>query len=183
MLVATLSLTLTACGCDEDEPEPPGGGTPASKFEVHEFTRDKIFKIAPYFISVSGDEYKFCDIRTACDYGTHYNYIIGFESDYYSQAGNIRMAKCINVSSLSQITSIKGVNWIDYCFGFNNHLHPDPYTPNFNCFNLEENTGFILEGTYEGRTYYIRIFISSFNRNSAGEIIGVNGSFQQFIPN
>ena len=185
MLVATLSLTLTACGGDNDEPEIPGGGTPASKFEVHEFTRDKIFEIFPYFISVSGAEYGFCKIRTVCsyDYGTHYNYKIGFDGCYNSYAANVRMAKCINVSSLSQITSIKGVNWIDYPISFYNPLHSVPHTPNYNCFNLEENTGFILEGTYEGRTYYIRIFISSFNRNSAGELIGVNGSFQQFIPN
>lgn len=179
MLVATLSLTLTACGGDDDEPEIPGGGTPTSKFEVHEFICDKIFKLYPRFIDRLGYEYTFCNIRTVCNYNTDYNYIIGFD---YSSAGNIRMAKCINVSSLSQITSIKGVNWIDYALGkYVNQSNP--YRPNSNCFNLEENTGFILEGTYEGSTYYIRIFISSFNRNSAGEIIGVNGSYQQFIPN
>ena len=85
------------------------------------------------------------------------------------------MARCKDVSSLSQITSISGLSWIDYNIGI-------PYRVGINCFDLEEKAGFILEGTFWGRTYYIRIFISEFNRNSAGTIIGINGSFQQFLP-
>lgn len=177
LLVTTLSLTFTACGGDDnDEPNTPGGGSSATKFEVKTFTIDNGASVSIYFVDEYGADLKFCNVDTRCDYNTDYNEIIGFSSDYYSRASNIRMAKCKNVSSLSQITSLSGVSWIDERLG--NSL----YTVNADCFSLEEKTGYILEGTLEGRTYYIRIYISEFNRNSAGNIIGINGSMQQFQP-
>ena len=178
ILVATLNFTFTSCGGDDDEPKSPGGETPTSKFKVREITVDKYSCLYPSFIDVDGQNRDFCNIMSHDSAGDlSYKYVIGFGYSYHSMARNVRMAKCINVSSLSQITSLKGCVWIDYAMGDRNI-----YT-NDDCFSLEENNGFILEGTYEGRTYYIRIYISSFNRNSAGEIIGVNGSYQQFIPN
>ena len=180
LLVATFSLTLISCGGGEDEPDNPGG-TSATKYEVHKFTIDNGNSFYPYFISVDGDVYKFCNVNTLCDYNTGHKELIGFSGDRNSSASNIRMARCKDVSSLSQITSISGLSWIDY--NLFHYIHEaNPYRVGINCFDLEEKAGFILEGTFWGRTYYIRIFISEFNRNSAGTIIGINGSFQQFLP-
>lgn len=182
LFVATLSMTFTACGGDDDdEPDNPAGGSSATKFEVVTFTIDNGATVAPHFVDEYGNDFKFCNVDTKYDYYTDYNEIIGFSIDRYSIASNIRMAKCKDVSSLSQITSLSGVSWIDNAIGHYVYTS-SPYRVNDNCFNLEEKTGYILEGTLDGRTYYIRIYISDFNRNSAGNIIGINGSMQQFQP-
>lgn len=181
LLVITFSLTFTSCGKDDDEPGNPGGSSSTKQYEVRPFTIDNGATIAPFFVDDDGNQAKFCDVNTRCDYETDNKEIIGFSSDYYTSASNIRMARCNDISSLSQITSISGLSWIDYPinhFGYESNR----YRINVNCYNLEEKTGFILEGTFLGRTYYIRIYISEFNRNSAGTIIGINGFWQQFRP-
>ena len=40
----------------------------------------------------------------------------------------------------------------------------------------------VIEGTYAGQAYYVRVFIDSFNRNASGDVIGVNYKWQQFTP-
>lgn len=176
LLVTTLSLTFTACGDDDDEPANSNSGSSATKYKIQTFTIDNGGCISPYFVDDDGNNLKFCDVNTKCDNSTDYNEIIGFSYDHYGQASNIRMARCKKATSLSQITSLSGLSWIDSQIGDNG------LCVNIDCFNLEEKTGFILEGTYSGRTYYIRLYISGFNRNSVDEIIGVNGSWQQFQP-
>ena len=46
---------------------------------------------------------------------------------------------------------------------------------------LENNGGYIITYTYQGKAYYIRLFIT-FNVSAAGDLVGINYQFQHFTP-
>ena len=181
MFIPLFSLALTSCGDDDnDEPDNTNGNNP--KYEVHQFveayTPGSIDCSIPIsFTDVNGDDMKFCNVTIS----TNGNYLdfkeaIGFNRDYYSRANNVRLATIDNISGLSQIQSISDLQWINFEYGQSNRVL------NSDCFLLKEKTGYILEGSYGGRVYYIRIFISKFNYNSENTIVGVEGEFQQLKP-
>lgn len=182
-------LALTACGDDDkDEPEPEKPEIP-SNFDVQSFKLDFVsdamysWRIVPlYFIPYMEEEYvwkesnKLCDVAMgAIDY-PNFTKVIGFSKDYYSKGGNIRIAKCNNVTKISQIQSLNGLSWID------NSMGDCECIVDQDCLLLCENTGYIIEGSFCGSVYYIRILISHFNRNSSNKIIGIEGEYQQFQP-
>lgn len=165
MLAAALSLSLTACGGgDDDEPENPDKPS-TEKYEVVTQTIDVGNDVSPHFIAEDGDVLKFCEVHTTQSLDFYLN------KDYYSSASNLRFAKYGTVSSLSAIKSLKDLNWIQTGRYDSRHTLP-----------LEEKCGYVFEGTYAGRVYYIRLFINSFNKNSSGTVIGINMQYQQFVP-
>ena len=46
---------------------------------------------------------------------------------------------------------------------------------------LENNGGYIITYTYQGKAYYVRLFIT-FNVSAAGDLVGINYQFQHFTP-
>lgn len=46
---------------------------------------------------------------------------------------------------------------------------------------LVNNGGYIITYTYQGKAYYIRLFIT-FNVSAAGDLVGINYQFQHFTP-
>lgn len=46
---------------------------------------------------------------------------------------------------------------------------------------FENNGGYIITYTYQGKAYYVRLFIT-FNVSAAGDLVGINYQFQHFTP-
>lgn len=46
---------------------------------------------------------------------------------------------------------------------------------------LSDKNGYIITYTYQGKPYYIRLFIT-FNVSAAGDLVGINYQFQHFTP-
>ena len=167
MLATVLSLSLSSCGGgDDDEPDQPG--KPSGKYEVVSNTVD----VNSYFDidfrrneEGMGLELAFCKAGVfKGDNGLYFGV-----QDRYSQS--IRCATFGSVQSLSAISNVKDLVWYDaYDCTANRRLA------------VEEKSGFVIEGTYGGQAYYVRVFIDSFNRNASGEVIGVNLKWQQFTP-
>lgn len=74
----------------------------------------------------------------------------------------VKMISVGNVSKLSDIKTVPGEGW-------GNELP------------LENNGGYIITYTYQGKAYYIRLFIT-FNVSAAGDLVGINYQFQHFTP-
>lgn len=165
MLATVLSLSLSSCGGgDDDEPDQPG--KPSGKYEVVSNTVD----VNSYFDidfrrNEDGLELAFCKAGVfKRDNGLYFGV-----QDRYSQS--IRCATFGSVQSLSAISNVKDLVWYGaYDCTANRRLA------------VEEKSGFVIEGTYDGQAYYVRVFIDSFNRNASGEVIGVNYKLQQFTP-
>ena len=73
--------------------------------------------------------------------------------------------KMISVGTVSRLSDIKTVP----AEGWNNQLP------------LENNGGYVITYTCEGKAYYIRLFIT-FNVSVAGDFVGINYQFQHFTP-
>ncbi len=74
----------------------------------------------------------------------------------------VKMVYVGNVSKLSDIKTVPAEGW-------GNELP------------LENNGGYIITYTYQGKAYYIRLFIT-FNVSAAGDLVGINYQFQHFTP-
>lgn len=74
----------------------------------------------------------------------------------------VKMVYVGNVSKLSDIKTVPAEGW-------GNELP------------LENNGGYIITYTYQGKAYYIRLFIT-FNVSAAGDWVGINYQFQHFTP-
>ena len=84
---------------------------------------------------------------------------VGNPSASYSY---VKMVSVGNVSKLSDIKTVPAEGW-------GNELP------------LENNGGYIITYTYQGKAYYIRLFIT-FNVSAAGDRVGINYQFQHFTP-
>lgn len=164
MLATVLSLSLASCGGgDDDEPDPPG--KPSGKYEVGSETIDanRFFEIS-FRRNEDGLELSFCHVGVFKNNSLYFGV-----RDRYHQS--IRCAAFGSVQSLSDINNVKDLEWYDaYDCTENRRLA------------VEEKSGFVIEATYNGQAYYVRVFIDSFNRNASGDVIGINLKWQQFNP-
>lgn len=74
----------------------------------------------------------------------------------------VKMVSVGNVSKLSDIKTVPSEGW-------------GASMP------LVNNGGYIITYTYQGKAYYIRLFIT-FNVSAAGDLVGINYQFQHFTP-
>ena len=74
----------------------------------------------------------------------------------------VKMVSVGTVSKLSDIKTVTAEGW-------------DTYMP------LVNNGGYVITYTYQGKAYYIRLFIT-FNVSAAGDLVGINYQFQHFTP-
>ena len=85
-----------------------------------------------------------------------------FLENYSAQYSYVKMILVGTVSKLSDIKTVPAEGW-------------------GNVLPLENNGGYIITYTYEGKAYYIRLFIT-FNVSAAGDLVGINYQFQHFTP-
>lgn len=165
MLATVLSLSLASCGGgDDDEPDQPN--KPSGKYEVVSRTVTVNKRTDINFRRYDdGLEMSFCYAGVFKEDNALY---FSLEDSYRM---NIRCAATGSVSSLSVINNVKDLEWTS----------PDESNLN-KTLTANEKSGFLLEGTYDGQAYYVRVLIDSFNRNASGDVIGVNYKWQQFIP-
>lgn len=83
----------------------------------------------------------------------------------YNYNGLYSYVKMISVGKVSKLSDIKTVP----AEGWGNELP------------LTDKNGYIITYTYEGKAYYIRLFIT-FNVSAAGDMVGINYQFQYFTP-
>lgn len=167
MLATVLSLSLSSCGGgDDDEPDQPG--KPSGTYEVVSRTINANAEFWIYFIPYGYDSnLSFSRVNTnKNDDGGIYLTCSYFKADVHS----LRYAACGEVKSLESIKSVDGLNWVQ---------EGNAYKPRL---TVDIKCGFVIEGTYKGQAYYVRLFVDSFNRNASGDIIGINLKWQQFTP-
>lgn len=167
MLATVLSLSLASCGGgDDDEPDQPG--KPSGKYEVVSRTINANAEFLIYFIPYGSDSNSsFSRVNTnKNDDGGIYLTCSGF----IAGARSLRYAACGEVKSLESIKSVDGLNWVQ---------EGNAYKPGL---TVDIKCGFVIEKTYNGQAYYVRLFVDSFNRNASGDIIGINLKWQQFTP-
>ena len=165
MLATVLRLSLSSCGGgDDDEPDQPN--KPSGKYEMVSETIDvnSFFEIN-FRRNEDGSELSFCQAGVFKGDNSLY---FGVQDRYHQ---SIRCAAFGSVQSLSDINNVKDLEWYEaYDCTANRRLA------------VEEKSGFVIEGTYDGQAYYVRVFIDSFNRNASGDVIGINYKWQQFTP-
>ncbi len=83
----------------------------------------------------------------------------------YIDNGHYSYVKMISVGTVSKLSDIKTVP----AGGWGTKLP------------LVNNGGYIITYTYQGKAYYIRLFIT-FNVSAAGDLVGINYQFQHFTP-
>lgn len=167
MLATVLSLSLSSCGGgDEDEPDQPG--KPSGQYEIVSRTINASAEFLIGFIPYDYDYYMdFSRVNMNFnDDGSLYLTC----SDWKMSVHSLKYAACGEVKSLESIKGVDGLNWVE---------EGNAYRPRL---TVDEKCGFVIEGTYDGRAYYVRLFIDSFNRNASGDVIGINLKWQQFIP-
>lgn len=165
MLATVLSLSLASCGGgDDDEPDQPG--KPSGKYEVVSRTVDVNARASIDFRrSADGLELEFCSAGIFKEGNILYFSLEG------GRGMDTRCAELGSVSSLSAINHVKDLKWVT---AYESRTQKT--------LTVDEKCGFVIEGTYAGQAYYVRVFIDSFNRNASGDVIGVNYKWQQFIP-
>ena len=164
LLVTATCLTFAACGDDKEEPDGPVPQPSSTEYEIFSETVGLESYISPSFRNVYGNNISFCRIYfRASSNLTIYN-------DQRS-GPDIRFTNYGSVSRLQAINNLKDLSWVSVKAW--NNPESSPYG---------EKNGYILEFTANGRVYYLRLFIDSFNRNASGDPIGVNVQYQQFIP-
>lgn len=166
MLATVLSLSLASCGGSDDEPDQPG--KPSGKYEVVSRTVNVNGRYTIHFRTYANDfEETFCEISI---FNGDKGLFFKVNSCYNCVLNTIRCAAYGKVKSLSAISDVNDLEWINY----NESSLPR--------LEVEEKSGFVIEGTYGGQAYYVRVLIDSYNRNASGEVIGINLKWQQFNP-
>ena len=96
--------------------------------------------------------------------GPHFYW--GYDTLYmYNNNGLYSYVKMISVGNVSKLNDIKTVP----SEGWGNELP------------LVNNGGYVITYTYQGKAYYIRLFIT-LNISAAGDTVGINYQFQYFTP-
>lgn len=177
IFAAAATLPLASCGGNGDDPDIPP--TPTTDYKVETGTTD--FDL---YLSIVTKDYGgilFCEMGMWLDWITppaspdpgmgeaNESWIrgsyLGFSRIITGHYGeNLKIACVGNVSSLNQIKKLPAADqWSDFKL-------------------LYEKGGYIVEGTYRGTLYYIRIFIPRANYDATGKPVGIDYEWQQFIP-
>lgn len=173
IFAAAATLPLASCGGNGDDPDIPP--TPTTDYKVETGTTD--FDL---YLSIVTKDYGgilFCEMGMWLDWITspdpgmgeaNESWIrgsyLGFSRINTGHGENLKIACVGNVSSLNQIKKLPAADqWSDFKL-------------------LYEKGGYIVEGTYRGTLYYIRIFIPRANYDATGKPVGIDYEWQQFIP-
>jgi len=172
VVIPLFSISLSSCSHDDkDEPGVPDN---PSKTDVISGTISYPGEIVIYIEREYFGNTQFCNVEIG-DFNDGHNWeskdpnaswVDGalFLTGYYSWGTNLRINYVGNISSLKDIQSLPTDRW-----NVGKTLH--------------ERGGYIIEGTYNGELFYVRLYISNITENANGERIGVTYEYQQFYPN
>ncbi|MDD5870345.1 MAG: hypothetical protein PUC77_02510 [Bacteroidales bacterium] len=153
MLVATFSLTFVSCGGDDDD-EPDNPNTQTSNVvtgDVSELT----------LVSLVSDDYNVC--FDWYESKLRLTSIAGFDA---------KMASVGKISKLDDIKIAPTSGWAPQQSWYDKRNSALP---------LVDNNGYVIMYIYDGKAYYIRLFIT-LNKSVTGETVGIHYQFQHFIP-
>ena len=153
MLVATFSLIFVSCGGDDDD-EPDNPNTQTSNV----VTGDVSERFSVSLVSDVDDVYFFWDESELL-----------LSSDGRNDA---RMASVGKVSKLDDIKIAPTSGWAP---------QQSKYNRLYSALPLVDNNGYVIMYIYDGKAYYIRLFIT-LNKSVTGETVGIHYQFQHFIP-
>lgn len=176
LFAAAATLPLASCGGDDDPDMPPSPEPPVSDYKVETGTTDSDLNIGIETKNYGG--IFFCEMGIVLDWitspdpgmgDTNESWIRGsylifsrINTGHYGE--NLKIACVGNVSSLKQIKKLPAADqWSDSKL-------------------LYEKGGYIVEGTFRGTLYYVRIFIPRANYDATGKPVGIDYEWQQFIP-
>lgn len=182
LLIFAAAATLPLASCGGDDPDmPPSPEPPATTtgYKVQTGTTD-----SELYIGIETKNYGgilFCEMGVVLDYITppaspdpgmgeaneswiRGSYLIFSRINTGHYGENLKIACVGNVSSLKQIKKLPAADQWN-----NSKL-------------LYEKGGYIVEGTYRGTLYYVRIFIPKANYDATGKPVGIDYEWQQFIP-
>lgn len=152
LLVTALSLTFTACGGDDDnEPNTPNVSGRIETFSLRANKPGDKYPTGETMIYLSSWDY--VSISLNDNDGLMLKVSGGeYTHPHIKYFGNVKSIKDITYQNIGSITETTT--------------------------NAVDNGGYVIEYTYDGNLYYIRLRIT-LNESSAGEVVGCNVQWQQ----
>ena len=169
LLLATMtSVALTACGGDDDEPANPDNPNVPTQTDV---VKKTISFPGDFHVSVVIQDGSEQSVYLRCQEWTSRCNVIYFRKQSITYMHNLKIGNYGVVNSLQNITSLSKIGtWISAPWSGSDGLI------------LNEKDGFVIEGTFGGRLYYIRLWVKKFTYNASNELIGIDLEWQQFTP-